>query len=212
MTLSASRTVAIMASIALFLGVAPPSSAVVVRRLVANGTFETGDHTGWGISDRGSGTWQVYEHRQDILPPVISPPEGDFAIASRQGGPGSHILHQRVRLPEGGQHRLKFILWYRSRGRITTPDTLSHEAGPNQQFRMDILKPGAALRTMDPAKILATAFRTRAGDPRMLDQCTISLDLSSLAGRLVRLRFAEVDTEGFFNVVIDWVRIVRYSP
>jgi hypothetical protein len=77
---------------------------------------------------------------------------------------------------------------------------------------MDILKPGAALRTMDPAKILATAFRTRAGDPRMLDQCTISLDLSSFAGRLVRLRFAEVDTEGFFNVVIDWVRIVRDNP
>jgi hypothetical protein len=213
MTRCASRRVPILAtSLALLLGFAPPSSAVVVRGLVANGNFETGDHTGWGISDRGSGTWKVYEHRQDIQPPVISPPVDEFAIASRQGGPGSHILHQVVRLPESGQHRLKFNLWYRSNAPITTPDSLSHEVKPNQQFRMDILKPRVALRTMDPADILATAFRTSSGDPRMLDLCTISLDLSSLAGRLVRLRFAEVDNQGFFNVVIDWVRIVRYGP
>lgn len=214
MTLSASRTVAILAaSLGLFLGFAPPSSAVVVKGLVANGNFETGDHTGWRISDLGSGTWKVYEHRQDIQPPVISPPEDEFAIASRQGGPGSHILHQMVRLPEVGQHRLKFILWYRSRAPIASRDTLSHQgSSPNQQFRMDILKPGAALRTMDPADILATAFRTSTGDPRMLDLSTISLDLSSLAGRRVRLRFAEVDNQDFFNVVIDWVRIVRYGP
>jgi hypothetical protein len=151
----------------------------------------------------------VYDHPDD--PDgfrVIHPPQGTFAIVTSQTGPGSHVLHQKVRLPLENQVRLRFILWYRSNAPIAVRDTLSHQTGENQQFRMDILKARAPLRSLDPNDILATAFRTRVGDPRKFDQRLIGKSLSRFAGRTVRLRFAEVDNQGFFQVVIDAVRIV----
>ena len=78
----------------------------------------------------------------------------------------------------------------------------------NQQFRVDVLRPRARLRILNPRAILATAFRTREGDPESLSLRTISKDLTRLGGRTVRLRFAEVDNQGNFHVVIDRVRIV----
>jgi hypothetical protein len=141
------------------------ASFAVAAPIVENGSFETGDLTGWGLSDRGNGTWEVYDDPSEV-DGGIDPPHGTFAIITQQGGPGSHVLHQRVRLPGRGQLRLKFVLWYDSSARLVSNDSLSHRGQDNQQFRMDILKPGATLRTLNPDAILATIFRTRTGGDR----------------------------------------------
>jgi hypothetical protein len=117
-------------------------------------------------------------------------------------------LLQEVRLPEGERLRLRFILWYRSRAPIAVRDNFAHEGAPNQQFRVDILRRRAPARSLDPQDILATAFRTLEGDPRRLPRQTIGKRLTRFGGRTVLLRFAEVDNEGNFQVVVDAVRIV----
>jgi hypothetical protein len=204
---STPRRVALaLALTALLVGAAAPPA--LAAPIVKNGSFETGDRSRWRLSDRGDGTWSVYDDPSDIDGPVIEPPHGEFAIATEQPGPGSHVLHQRVRLPDGERLRLKFLLSYDSAAPIETPNTLGHGGVANQQFRVDVLKPRANLRTLNPRAILATAFRTREGDPESLGLRTISKGLTRFGGRAVRLRFVEVDNQGNFHVVIDRVRIV----
>jgi hypothetical protein len=202
------RLAVVTSSAALFVGLVAPSPALAAP-IVRNGGFETGDTTGWNVSNVGNGTWMVYDEPGDPNGfEVIHPPRGSFAIVTSQTGPGSHLLHQKVRLPEGQRLRLRFILWYRSGAPIAVRDTLSYKGAENQQFRMDILRVRAPLWSLDSNDILATAFRTRVGDPKRFEERLIRENLSRFAGRTVRLRFAEVDNQDFFQVVIDAVRIV----
>ena len=50
-------------------------------------------------------------------------------------------------------------------------------------------------------------YRTEPGDPALQGYRTIRTSLTPFAGRTVRLRFAEVDNQGNFQVGIDQVRI-----
>jgi hypothetical protein len=184
------------------------SSFAVAAPIVTNGSFETGNRSGWGVNNRGNGNWVVYRNPNNV-DGGINPPHGHYAIITQQNGPGSHVLHQGVRLPQHGTLRLRFILQYESSAPIITDDSLRHNGDENQQFRMDILKRGAELRTLNPSDILATAFRTMEGDPQQLSKRTVTKNISHLRGRRVRLRFVEVDNQGNFYVVIDHVRIVR---
>ena len=184
------------------------SSIAVAAPIVTNGSFETGNRSGWTVENDGSGNWVVYRNPNNVAG-GINPPHGDFAIITQQNEPGSHVLHQRVRLPQRGTLRLKFILQYESNAPIITDDSLRHDGDENQQFRMDVIKRRAPLRTLDPSDILATAFRTEEGDPEELSERTVTENISHLRGRRVRLRFVEVDNQGNFYVVIDRVRIVR---
>jgi hypothetical protein len=185
------------------------SSFAVAAPIVTNGSFETGNRSGWGVNNLGNGNWVVYRN-PNAVDGGINPPHGDFAIITQQGDPGSHVLLQRVRLPQHGELRLKFILRYESNAPITTDDSLRHDTGDvNQQFRVDILRRRAPLRTLNPSDILATAFQTEEGDPQFLSKRTVTEDISHLRGRRVRLRFVEVDNDGNFFVIIDRVRIVR---
>jgi len=58
-----------------------------------------------------------------------------------------------------------------------------------------------------PTDLLATVFRTHPGDPASLPPTVVQYDLSALAGRLVRLRIAEVDNLFFFQVGVDGVSV-----
>lgn len=78
---------------------------------------------------------------------------------------------------------------------------------PNQQYRVDLLKPTAAPFSVEPGDILATVFRTKPGDPPALTPTLQVFDLSSFAGSTVRLRFAEVDNLSMFQAGVDAVVI-----
>jgi hypothetical protein len=186
---------------------------------IVNGGFETGSFTGWTVVNQagGSGDWFVYTGTSTPLNglPVAAPPEGTHAAVTDQFGPGSHVLYQDVVLESGFSHTLSLVVYYENlAGFFATPSTLDFNAFPNQQYRIDVLRATADPASTAPGDVLATVFQTREGDPASLAPTTMSFDLTPFAGMTVRIRFAEVDNQLFFNASVDNVAIesVRLLP
>ena len=93
------------------------------------------------------------------------------------------------------------------RGFFATQPTLDYTSFPNQQYRVDVLRATADPFSTAPGDVLATIFQTQPGDPISLAPTPISFDLSPFAGMTVRLRFAEVDNQLFFQASVDNVAI-----
>ncbi len=190
--------------------------AAAAANLVVNGDFETGTLSGWHVRSEPpeSGSWFAYTGTADpieLSPSVPPPPQGEFAAIASQSGPGTHILYQDVALG-AGPHELSLIAYYESFTPIISPETLSSFEEPNQQYRIDVLRAGAPLTTVNPADILATLLHTEEGDPESLEPETLTADLSAYAGQTVRLRMAEVDNESPFHSGVDAVSISGSAP
>jgi hypothetical protein len=181
---------------------------------ITNGGFETGDFTGWTVVNQagGSGNWAVY---MGTTAPngatIAAPPEGTHAATSYQSGPGSHVLYQDVTLEPNAKHTLTFTLYYTTLAAFATPSTLDYTTIPNQQYRVDVIKPSAPVTSVAAVDVLANLFQTKTGDPSTLAPTVMSFDLSQFAGQTVRLRFAEVDNSGNFYGSVDAVRVTS-SP
>jgi len=188
------------------------SNVTVTTVGVPNGDFETGNFTHWNGANQiqGEGDWFVYEGTESPLSgfTIAAPPQGNFAATTDQGGPGSHVLYRNIKLAPGMEHELSFYLYYRNRAERFFPrDTLDFRAFPNQQYRVDLLRPKADPFTVNPNAILTRLFRTGVGDPNRLQPTLMTFDLTRFAGRTVRLRFAEVDNQDFFQASVDRVRV-----
>ncbi len=194
----------------------PPSPSAVAN----NGSFETGTFAGWGVSNPcGStiGNWFVYSGTTSPVSnfTIPAPPAGAFAAVTDQVGPGTHILFQDIALEAGSSHTLTMTLYFNNRhtANITPADfnlDCSNSAGnPNQQFRVDIIRPGALLTTVSPADILQTIFWTANLPTTQLSMAPTPFvaDLSAFAGQTVRLRFAEVDNQFFYQAGVDNVQL-----
>jgi hypothetical protein len=218
----APRIVAIAAVAGLVL-VAPASAAKVV-----NGGFESGSLSGWNQTlyphpEVPSGSWLIYGELMRGMggSPPAPPPRGDFAAFTDQGEVSGMILSQVIRLKRNQRHKLSFQLAYhndnvsdRRRGKsggFFTPATLAASVDPNQQFRMDVLKPGAPIKSVNGDDVLKRVYRTDRGDPDNRGFRKITANLTPFAGQRVRLRFAVVVTEDVLNAAIDAVR-VRSKP
>lgn len=182
---------------------------------VLNGSFEINDGPGstsfadWGTYDEGSGA--VFAQTGTTSPlsgfQVPSPPDGEFAAMVDQFGPGLHILYQDVVVPRDAD--LGFDLYLGNRaGEFYTPGTLSPDAFPNQQFRMDVMDPAAPIDDVG-AGVLANVYQTEPGDPPESGYQRIRYDLSAFEGETIRIRFAAVDNLFFFQVGIDDVVVGR---
>ena len=90
---------------------------------------------------------------------------------------------------------------------FATPNTLDPAVFPNQQYRVDILKPTSDPFSVASADVLARIFRTEEGDPNTLAPTRMTFDLTPYAGQTVRLRFAEVDNQGCFLASVDDIDI-----
>jgi hypothetical protein len=190
--------------------------AVAAANLVVNGDFETGSLSGWQVDNDalGSGSWFAYTGTTNPVEPLATvppPPQGEYAAITAQDGPGSHLLYQDVALGAGA-HELSLVAYYESLSAIFSPESFSFEEGSNQQYRIDVLRAGAPLRTLNPADIIATLLHTEEGDPTVMAPTTLTANLSAFAGQTVRLRFAEVDNEGPFNAGVDVVSVSGEAP
>lgn len=199
--------------------------AAAAADLVSNGDFETGTLEGWQQRNEAgevmgpvdSGRWSAYSGTEvpndEEGPPFLvpPPPQGEFAAIVTQNGPGSHILYQDVPLGDG-PHQLSLIAYYESLQPLASPETLSPFVEPNQQYRIDVLKPGAPLTTVDPADILATVFKTEEGDLQAMEPTTFTADLSAFGGQTVRLRAAETDNQAPLLAGLDAVSISGSAP
>lgn len=202
------------------------SAASAIAATVVNGDFETGTLAGWTTvndpsGEEETGSWYAYTGTaspHEGGEPVQAPPAGSFGAVTSQGGPGTHLLYQDVALEPYYSHQLSLLAYYRSYAPLATPSPDTLESGgemggsSNQQYRIDVLRPTAPVNSVAPADILATVFATKTGDPQELGATPLTANLTAFGGQTVRLRFAEVDNEGYFAAGTDSVAIVSTPP
>lgn len=172
---------------------------------VTNGNFSDGLN-GWSQVNSGSGAWQQVTFTgptgslvNGFTVPVD--PGQTYAAGSEQGGPGAHFLYQDIALEPNQSQTLSLdYRWQNMAGAFFTPDSLSQAVSPNQQARIDIIKPTAAVTTTTPSDILSTIVTTTTQSPGQIAWTHGTADLSQFAGQTVRLRLAEVDNQGFFSL------------
>ena len=96
---------------------------------------------------------------------IPAAPVGNWQGVVDQTGPGSHVLYRDITLPDE-QFLLSLTVWYRNHaGEFHTPRRLTVGTNENQQLRIDLVDPGAPIRSMEADDILANVMRTRVGDP-----------------------------------------------
>lgn len=217
-------TLAVLGAVAM-LAIGGTAGAATVQ----NGTFEGGPSLpGWKKDFFGPGAWSIYTGEfggstrgmgSELTVP--EPPQGEHGAISSQDSPSAMFLSQKVKLKDNRRHKLRFQLAYANqntgnpvRGEdfgngFFTPNhfRFGKAARPNQQFRMDVMKPGAEIRSLDRDDILENVYITERGDPRRKAYRSVTASLTHLAGKAVRLRFAVVVTEDPLNVGIDAVKV-----
>jgi hypothetical protein len=211
-----SRWVARLSAVAMVaaLAAAPAAASAQVAPVLRNGGFESGTLGQWLTSERGepgdgwsAATGTVSPLSEYTIP---APLRGSWQAVVDQTERGSHVLYRDLDVT--GELGLNLTLWYRNRAsRFITPQTLGPFVRPNQQLRLDLVRPTAPVRSMADEDILATLFRTRVGAPLRIAPRVLRRDLSRFAGQTVRLRIAEVDNQGFFQAGVDAVRLVDLS-
>lgn len=191
---------------------ATPWMAPQAIELVTNGGFEGGP-AGWTIVDQvlGNGSWFISGVTTGPVSglPIPAPAQGSTQAFSDQSGPGSHILYQDVTIPSMSTATLNLVLWYHNWAEAfynPSPATLDYNIAPNQQFRIDIMDPTASLSDVG-AGVLLNVYQSKPNDPPVLGYTVITANLDAFAGQVIRLRFAEVDNQLFFNVGVDAVSI-----
>jgi hypothetical protein len=193
---------------------------------VVNGDFESGTLKGWSVHGATQGgNWFAYKgqtepiakRRSRLFPP--EPPQGVYAAIADQVSPHTLVLSQEVALEPGSTHFLSLLAYYRSSVLIAVPapDTLSVDdevlsGRANQQFRIDVMRPGTPIESIDPADILLTVFQTRQGDPQAMAPTQMTADISALAGQTVRLRMAVAAHEELLTAGVDAVSISPKPP
>jgi CubicO group peptidase (beta-lactamase class C family) len=177
--------------------------------------FESGELTGWRAVGGGSGGWFVYADggrapdpaRSDPNVPfsVPDPPQGKFAAVSDMNGPGTRILYRDVKLD--GRFRLHLTVFYAGVGGLRSPHTLAHdEPQANQQFRIDLVAPSAAIDSVAQRDVLVNVFATSPSDADSRGPTAVSVDVSRWAGQTVRLRLAVTDNRGPLRAGVDDIR------
>jgi len=212
--------VALVLALAGLLWAATGASAATV----VNGDFESGNLEGWHKQElTGAGSWFAYsgtrppiggKRPDNSAGPVQAPPQGRFAAVADEANPDTLVLFQDLALESGQPHSLSLLAFYDSYKPIAVPapDTLSvadEQLGGqrNQQFRIDVVRPEAALDSLAPGDVLATVFATRPGAPPRMKATRFGADLSAFAGQTVRLRIAVAATEEVLNAGVDAVTL-----
>ncbi|MFO0891186.1 MAG: hypothetical protein U0790_18835 [Isosphaeraceae bacterium] len=209
-------TVPFAALLALALGMAGPAP-VRGDELIVNGGSESG-LSGWTVVNLpgGDGSFQPQSGLSSPVngEPVPAPSEGSFAAMTDAQGPGSHVLYQDIFIPVGLTiAELRFDLFLGNREEaFYAPPTLDFGAAAfNQQARVDIIRTAADPFSLLPDDVLQTIYQTNPGDATVSGYLTIVADLGALlaahGGETLRLRFAQVDNVGPFQMGVDNVRL-----
>ncbi len=198
----------------------PTTSATqqALSSIVANGSFETGDYTGWTLQEQPtsptSGTWgiatdgDVIQANQSVfdfadqtnvqefspgLPFTYRATDGTKVAFQLQNGGQDHRMFQTIALP-ACQPLLLWDMAYNN-----------HSGGfdPNNQV--------LAVRIRNPAddSVLATPFQTNAVDPLVVPAMTaFQADLTAFSGQTVRLDYEMIVNNFFFDAEFDDIRVI----
>jgi len=182
--------------------------------VIVNGGFESA-FNGWMLAEQAGGGGAFYLQSGTLSPvsgtAVPAPTEGgQAAMSDSNGNPGAQVLYQDF-VASGSFVLLQFDLLLQSLyADLFSPDTLDFSTVINQQARVDIISSTADVFSVDAADVLQSIYRTQPGDVLSAGYVAISVDISGLmashAGQTLRLRFAETDNLGEFQMGIDNVR------
>lgn len=189
--------------------------------LLVNGGFESGDFTGWTISDRADSSGSFFIGDGSGATPLssqesVGPASGTFYAVSDQLGPGTHALAQAFTVPGRALSAMlsfaMFVNDWSGVGPLLDPSGLDHTAGPNQHARVDILSLGAAPFDTGAGVVASLHLGVDAG-PGPHGYTAYAFDLAPLFmdGGTFILRFAEVDNQAGLNQGIDDVGL-RFTP
>ena len=177
-----------------------------------NGNFENG-LTGWTTSVEGMAraltvtSGSVSTDAGSIAPSLSS----DNYMYTSQDGPGRSILTQAFTVTSGVNKLFFDVAINNNGGSFTSQDSLSYDGGANQQARFEILKPGVSRTTETPTDVIIKAFQTNVGEPLTKSWTRYSIDISSVlapyVGQNVIFRLAQVDNQGYFNLIMDNINI-----
>ncbi len=187
----------------------------ICRTFIENGSFETGDYSGWTLFiDNWSNLWGIAQHGQTLepwqmmhdfftgmdtvsssvgLPFTVTATQGSRLAVNLQDGPSLHRMYQDVTLPDFPTV-LRWDMQYRN-----------HAGGFDdfsQYIALHIRHPGTD-------EILSTPYKTTDGvDEVFLDSMqTFTVDLSAHAGQTVRIDL-EIEVQDFyFDVYLDNFRL-----
>jgi hypothetical protein len=194
-------------------------AAVFGSDLITGGSFEAATGTtfpGWFTYNSGSGFW--YSQSGTGSPQngfgVSAPSHLLKAAMTDQSGPGTHMLMQKIVIPAGGAEISFDLMLNNTSGSFTAAGNII-DHGPVAQFaRVDLIDPAFPVATAAPSvNVLQNLYTTRPGDPAVTPYRRITVTTSpSLNGRVVYLRFMEIDNRGFFNTGVDNVTMFALQP
>lgn len=166
--------------------------------LLTNGDFETGDFTGWTVTDVNG----FIEINDGTFVPggtgvAQAPLGGTYDAVTNGPGPGMHEIAQQFLVPAG--LALAQLSW---------DDQINNLAGsfsdPNHEFRVLIEDTSGVL--------IAEVFSTNPGDPLIQQATSRSFDITAilapLAGQTVQLSIEEEDSLFFFNLYLDNISLM----
>ncbi|QDU49638.1 PKD domain-containing protein [Gimesia panareensis] len=176
------------------------SLAVGTEDLIENGDFETGNFTGWAITNTGSGSWYINNGSFDPPGPgtPLPPISGSFDAVSYPGGPGMHLLSENIIIPEN--ITAATLSWS---DRIRNYSSTFND--PNQEWRVQV---------QDTAgNLIQEVFSTNPGDPlQQIGPNHRSFDLTPLfqllEGQSIRISFELEANQYFFNTTLDDVSLL----
>jgi hypothetical protein len=199
------------ALLAALLAVAVPAQAAGVT----NGGFETGTLAGWtATTESEDGGWTALSGttppRSGEFNSVPAPFEGSWDAVADEEERDSMILYQEVALTPGVSHELSLELNYLSDASsllTPEPDTLSATGEPNQQVRVDVMKAGSPVSSLESADVLVPVFATSDDSPKEIGWTHLTANLTPYAGQTVRIRIVDVNNRGNLLVGVDAVSI-----
>jgi len=196
------------------------ASSASASELITNGGFEDGggSFAGWTVLDQagGTGSWFIQSGSGSPLNgfSVPPPPGPTHAAMTDQTGPGSHVMFQDFTVPIAlDLATLQFDLFLNNQASdYFAPPTLDFNTTPNQQARVDIITTAADPFSVAAGDVLLNLYQTNPGDPLLSGYTTVSNDLTVFLqahlGETLRLRFAEVDNQLFFDAGVDSVSLM----
>jgi len=165
-----------------------PASALMVgptTELLVNGSFETGDFTGWEFLDMATpfSPLGVLSAGSDLPMLVITPTDGTFAVGHGFDGEGPDTIEfwQDVAIPEGYVARLSFD-WRANWSHSSLPRTFDV-----------VVEPGGGGAPLFSTNIYTT---TPPGDADT-GPVTETIDLTAFAGTSIRVKFIATIPEDF---------------
>lgn len=170
--------------------------------LLVNGDFETGDLSGWTVTDQagGSGSWYLGANGGGSPLNGFGTPTlgagGSYNAQTDQGGPGSHSLSQSFNAIAGGSFFLDFSA-YASDQSGAGPVGVGLDFGTSPNQHVEVLLNGNLLYT--------GIFTT--------DWASYTFDITSyVVTGSNTLTFGEVDNQLFLNAGVDNVSVSGVVP